>query len=217
MRREDISSEVASALLNVEAVKLSPAAPFTWASGWKSPIYCDNRKVLSDVEGRGIVVDNLGDLIEELYFDGVSYTFDVIAGVATGAIAWGSLVAQEFEVPFAYIRAKAKDHGLENRIEGVIKPGQRVLVIEDLISTGSSSLSAVEAVRQAGGEVVGMAAIFSYQFEKATKAFAEAGVKLDTLSNYPDLIETAVKTGYVAEEQLELLAQWRENPSEWGK
>lgn len=217
MNREEISSEVAAMLLNIKAVKLSPNEPFTWASGWKSPIYCDNRKILSNVEGREIVVSNFGDLIEELYFDGVDYAFDAIAGVATGAIAWGAFVAQDFNVPFAYIRAKAKDHGLENRIEGVIEPGQKVLVIEDLISTGGSSLSAVEAVRAAGAEVVGMAAIFSYQFGKAIDAFAAAGVQLDTLSNYPDLIETAVKTGYVAEEQLELLAKWRENPEAWGK
>ncbi len=217
MNREEISSEVAAMLLNIKAVKLSPNEPFTWASGWKSPIYCDNRKILSNVEGREIVVSNFGDLIEELYFDGVDYAFDAIAGVATGAIAWGAFVAQDFNVPFAYIRAKAKDHGLENRIEGVIEPGQKVLVIEDLISTGGSSLSAVEAVRAAGAEVVGMVAIFSYQFGKAIDAFAAAGIQLDTLSNYPDLIETAVKTGYVAEEQLELLAKWRENPEAWGK
>lgn len=217
MNREEISSEVAAMLLNIKAVKLSPNEPFTWASGWKAPIYCDNRKILSNVEGREIVVGNFGDLIEELYFDGVDYAFDAIAGVATGAIAWGAFVAQDFNVPFAYIRAKAKDHGLENRIEGVIEPGQKVLVIEDLISTGGSSLSAVEAVRAAGAEVVGMVAIFSYQFGKAIDAFAAAGIQLDTLSNYPDLIETAVKTGYVAEEQLELLAKWQENPEAWGK
>lgn len=217
MKRETISQETAVTLLRVKAVKLSPEKPFTWASGWKSPIYCDNRKVLSDVEGRNVIVDGFGDVIEEVYFDGINYGFDVIAGVATGAIAWGAFVADALDVPFAYIRASSKDHGLENRIEGVIEPGQRVLVIEDLISTGGSSLSAVEALRAAGADVVGMIAIFSYQFDKAVNAFAEAGVKLETLSNYSDLIEMAVKNGYIKEDQLDLLAEWRKNPAEWGK
>ena len=201
---------LAKKLLGVSAVKLQPKNPFTWASGWKSPIYTDNRKTLSFPEVRSFVKVELTRLIKEKFAE-----FDVIAGVATGAIAQGALIADELDMPYVYIRSAAKDHGMGNLIEGEIKPGQKVVVVEDLISTGGSSLKAVEAVRQAGCEVVGMVAIFTYGFPLAEEKFNEAGVTLYTLSNYNAVLEAAAETGYINNEDIETLKVWRENPSQW--
>ena len=201
---------LAKKLLGVSAVKLQPNNPFTWASGWKSPIYTDNRKTLSFPEVRSFVKIELTRLIKEKFAE-----FDVIAGVATGAIAQGALIADELDMPYVYIRSAAKDHGMGNLIEGEIKPGQKVVVVEDLISTGGSSLKAVEAVRQAGCEVVGMVAIFTYGFPLAEEKFKEAGVTLYTLSNYNAVLEAAAETGYINSEDIETLKVWRENPSQW--
>ena len=201
---------LAKKLLGVSAVKLQPKNPFTWASGWKSPIYTDNRKTLSFPEVRSFVKVELTKLIKEKFAE-----FDVIAGVATGAIAQGALIADELNMPYVYIRSAAKDHGMGNLIEGEIKPGQKVVVVEDLISTGGSSLKAVEAVRQAGCEVVGMVAIFTYGFPLAEEKFNEAGVTLYTLSNYNAVLEAAAETGYINSEDIETLKVWRENPSQW--
>ena len=201
---------LAKKLLGISAVKLQPKNPFTWASGWKSPIYTDNRKTLSYPEVRSFVKVELTRLIKEKFAE-----FDVIAGVATGAIAQGALIADELDMPYVYIRSAAKDHGMGNLIEGDIKPGQKVVVVEDLISTGGSSLKAVEAVRQAGCEVVGMVAIFTYGFPLAEEKFKEAGVTLYTLSNYNAVLEAAAETGYISSDDIETLKVWRENPSEW--
>ena len=201
---------LAKKLLGVSAVKLQPKNPFTWASGWKSPIYTDNRKTLSFPEVRSFVKTELTNLIKEKFAE-----FDVIAGVATGAIAQGALIADQLDMPYVYIRSAAKDHGMGNLIEGEIKPGQKVVVVEDLISTGGSSLKAVEAVRQAGCEVVGMVAIFTYGFPLAEEKFKEAGVTLYTLSNYNAVLEAAAETGYINSEDIETLKVWRENPSQW--
>ena len=201
---------LAKKLLGVSAVKLQPKNPFTWASGWKSPIYTVNRKTLSFPEVRTFVKVELTRLIKEKFAE-----FDVIAGVATGAIAQGALIADELDMPYVYIRSAAKDHGMGNLIEGVIKPGQKVVVVEDLISTGGSSLKAVEAVRPAGCEVVGMVAIFTYGFPLAEEKFKEAGVTLYTLSNYNAVLEAAAETGYINSEDIETLKVWRENPSQW--
>lgn len=201
---------LAKKLLGISAVKLQPKNPFTWASGWKSPIYTDNRKTLSFPEVRTFVKIELSRLIAEKFEE-----FDVIAGVATGAIAQGAMIADELGMPYVYIRSAAKDHGMGNLIEGDIKPGQKVVVVEDLISTGGSSLKAVEAVRQAGCEVVGMVAIFTYGFPLAEEKFKEAGVTLYTLSNYNAVLEAAAETGYINSEDIETLKIWRENPSQW--
>lgn len=208
MNREET---IANHLLQIKAIKLQPANPFTWASGWKSPIYCDNRKTLSFPEVRDYIKEQFAALVREKYADA-----DVIAGVATGAIAIGALVADLLDKPFIYIRSAPKGHGLENLIEGVFEPGQKVVIIEDLISTGGSSLKAVEAVRNAGGNVLGMLAIFSYDFNTAVENFKAADVKLDTLSNYEVLIKVAVDKCYVAKEELETLAAWRKDPASWG-
>ncbi|MBQ7747500.1 MAG: orotate phosphoribosyltransferase, partial [Paludibacteraceae bacterium] len=192
--------------------KLQPSEPFTWASGWKSPIYCDNRKTLSFPEIRTLVRDEFVKTVKAKYPQA-----EVIAGVATGAIAQGALVAQELGLPFIYVRSSPKDHGLGNLIEGDLKAGQKVVVIEDLISTGGSSLKAAEAVRAAGAEVLGMVAIFTYGFPVSENAFKEHKVELTTLSNYNAMIETAVATGYVKEEQVETLKEWRKSPDTWGK
>lgn len=202
--------KIATSLLQIKAIKLQPSNPFTWASGWKSPIYCDNRKTLSFPEVRGFICDSFVDLIKRLYPD-----VEWIAGVATGAIAHGMLVAEKMGLPFVYVRSSSKDHGLGNRIEGYIEEGRKVVVVEDLISTGGSSLSALAALRDAGCDVLGMVAIFTYQFQQSIDAFAEAGCKLDTLSNYSALIEAAVGDGFVTEADLDTLAKWRENPSQW--
>jgi orotate phosphoribosyltransferase len=206
----EISSKIAGYLLESKAVILEPRNPFTWASGWKSPIYCDNRITLSHPKIR--------DFIKEAFRSTILTHFntpDIIAGVATGAIAQGSLVADIMNLPFVYVRPSAKEHGRQNLIEGHLEKGQEVLVVEDLISTGGSSLKAVKALREAGANVLGMVAIFSYGFEVATENFRAARVELHTLTNYHILIETALATGYIHKEEIELLQQWREDPAGW--
>ena len=202
----------AEKLLKVKAIKLQPEQPFTWASGWKSPFYCDNRKTLAFPALRTFVKLELARLVAEKYPEA-----EAVAGVATGAIAQGALVADTLALPFAYVRSKAKDHGMTNLIEGDLQPGMKVVVIEDLISTGGSSLKAVEALRAHGCEVIGMIAAYTYGFPVAEKAFAEAGVTLTTLTNYEAVVEVARETGYIRPEHVELLHQWRQNPAEWGK
>ena len=201
---------VADKLLKIKAIKLQPSIPFTWASGWKSPIYCDNRKTLSYPELRNFIKIQIARLALENFPEA-----DAVAGVATGAIAQGAMVAEELGLPFVYVRSAPKDHGLENLIEGDLRPRQKVLVIEDLISTGGSSLKAVEAIRKDGCEVVGMIAIFSYEFPIAKESFKKAGVELITLSNYSSILEVAMESGYIAENELKTLQEWRKNPAEW--
>lgn len=198
--------------MQINAIKLQPSNPFTWASGWKSPIYCDNRKTLSYPEVRTFIADSFSSMIRELYPDA-----EMIAGVATGAIAHGVLAADKLKLPFIYVRSGAKEHGLGNQIEGYFEKGQKVVVIEDLISTGGSSLNAVTALREAGVEVLGMAAIFTYEFKKAADAFSAGNCNLNTLSNYSVLIETALKTGYIGAAEVETLKNWRVDPANWGK
>lgn len=200
----------AGKLLKVKAIKLQPDNPFTWASGWKSPFYCDNRKTLSYADLRTFVKIELSRVVLE-NFDEV----DAIAGVATGAIAQGALVADALNLPFVYVRSKPKDHGLENLIEGELKPGMKVVVIEDLISTGGSSLKAVEAIRNNGCEVVGMVASYTYGFDVAKKAFEDANVKLVTLTNYEAVLDVALQTGYITENHIEMLNDWRKDPAHW--
>jgi len=207
-----VEKSVAEKLLKIKSVKLQPNNPFTWASGWKSPIYCDNRKTLSYPAIRTYIKLEISRLILEMYPD-----VEVIAGVATGAIAQGALVADALGLPFIYIRPTPKDHGLENMIEGDLKPKQKVVVIEDLISTGGSSLKAVEAIRNSGSEVLGMVAIFSYGFSVAEQKFKAAKVKLTTLCNYDAIINQALATKYISAEDVETLKEWRLNPSEWRK
>ncbi len=202
----------ATLLLQIKSIKLQPANPFTWASGWISPIYCDNRKTLSYPEVRNFIKMQFARLIMERYPE-----VEVIAGVATGAIAQGALVADLLNRPFVYVRSAAKGHGLENRIEGDLSPGQKVVVIEDLVSTGGSSLNAVEALRNNGAEVLGMMAIFTYGFQVATDNFTQAGVTLTTLSDYNTLIRRAADDGYVSADDLETLAGWRNDPANWKK
>jgi orotate phosphoribosyltransferase len=201
---------LAKKLLQIKAIKLQPANPFIWASGWKSPIYCDNRKTLSYPATRNFIKLELARTILEEY-----PTVTAIAGVATGAIAQGAMVAEELNLPFVYIRATPKDHGLENLIEGDLKPGSKVVVIEDLISTGGSSLKAVEAIRNAGCHVVGMIAIFTYGFPVAEKKFEEAKVKLKTLCNYDAILDEALKTDYIDESEIKTLQEWRKAPDTW--
>ena len=202
----------AAKLLDIKAIKLQPENPFTWASGWKSPFYCDNRKTLSYSDLRNFVKLELCRVILENFKE-----VDAIAGVATGAIPQGALVADALNLPFVYVRSKPKDHGLENLIEGELKPGMKVVVIEDLISTGGSSLKAVDAIRKNGCEVVGMVASYTYGFDVAKQAFADAKVKLIPLTNYEAVLEVALKTGYITEDQIPTLNEWRANPSEWRK
>jgi len=209
---EKRTKKTAEYLLQIKAIKLQPSNPFTWASGWKSPIYCDNRKTLSFPEVRTYIRDSFVTLINSLYPEA-----EVIAGVATGAISHGALVADKLGLPFIYVRSGAKDHGLGNQIEGFYKEGQKVVVIEDLISTGRSSLNAVRALREAGCEVLGMTAIFTYEFNKASDSFAAEKCTLHTLCNYSVLIETAASTGYITKKDIETLKKWRIDPSVWGK
>ena len=204
--------EMAAKLLKIKAIKLQPQEPFTWASGWKSPIYCDNRKVNSYPEVRTYVKLRLAQLVLKTFAEA-----EAVAGVATGAISQGALVADVLGLPFAYVRPKPKDHGMGNQIEGELAAGTKVVVVEDLISTGGSSLKAVEALRQAGVEVQGMVASHTYGFAVAEEAFKEAGVTLYTLTDYEHVISEAAETGYVTEADLELLREWRKNPAEWGK
>ena len=208
---ENFEKKTAEYLLQIKAIKLQPSNPFTWASGWKSPIYCDNRKTLSFPEVRSFIRDSFAAMIKSIYPEA-----DMIAGVATGAIAHGALVAGKMGLPFIYVRSGAKEHGLGNQIEGHFSPGQKVVVIEDLISTGGSSLSAVTALRESGCEVLGMVAIFTYEFKKATDAFAAADCRLNTLSNYSVLVESAVSTGYIGQAEVETLKKWRIDPANWG-
>ena len=206
----NLKNDFASRLLAVKAIKLQPNNPFTWASGWKSPVYCDNRKTLSFPQLRSFVKLELTHAVLEHFPEA-----EAVAGVATGAIAQGALVADALGLPFAYVRSKPKDHGLENLIEGELKPGTKVVVVEDLISTGGSSLKAVEAIRKHGCEVVGMVASYTYGFDVAEKAFADAGVKLITLTDYEHVVDTALKTGYIAEKDIQLLNDWRKDPANW--
>lgn len=208
----EIEKVVARYLLEIEAVKLSPERPFTWASGWKSPIYCDNRRILSYPSLRSSICNFLVESVQEHYGKA-----EVVAGVATGAIACGALVADRMEKPFVYVRPKPKDHGTGAQVEGVLPEGSRVIVVEDLISTGSSSLSAVDALQKQGALVCGMVAIFSYNFDQARRAFEYANVELRTLTNYDTLIEEALACNYIRESDLELLRKWRYAPDQWGK
>ncbi|NLO69728.1 MAG: orotate phosphoribosyltransferase [Porphyromonadaceae bacterium] len=207
-----LEKNIAERLLKIKAVKLQPNNPFTWASGWKSPIYCDNRKTLSYPAIRTYIKNSLIHTILEQYPD-----VEVIAGVATGAIAQGALIADELGLPFIYVRSSPKDHGLENLIEGDLRPKQKVVVVEDLISTGGSSLKAVEAIRKDGSEVLGMVAIFTYGFQAAEEKFTNAGVKLSVLSNYEAVLAEALANKNISNEELETLKEWRKNPSEWRK
>ncbi len=207
----DIKKQFAQKLMDIKAIKLQPNDPFTWASGWKSPIYTDNRKTLGYPSLRSFVKLELCHVIQENFPEA-----DAVAGVATGAIAQGALVAEELGLPYCYVRPKPKDHGMGNQVEGEIKKGSKVIVVEDLISTGGSSLKAVAALREYGVEVIGMVASFTYGFPVAEEAFREAGVKLITLSNYDAVIEQAAETGYIKEEEKAVLAEWRKDPSVWG-
>lgn len=204
--------KLAKSLMDIKAVLLRPEQPFTWASGWHSPIYCDNRRILSHPELRAQVAEWLAEKAMELYPEA-----EVVAGVATGAIAHGVLAADRMKKPFVYVRPKPKDHGTGSQIEGELAPGKKVVVIEDLISTGMSSLAAVKALRDAGADVLGMVAIFTYGFDLAAQRFAEENVKLDTLSCYSALVEVAGETGYISASAAKSLHEWRANPSEWGK
>ncbi len=200
----------AEKLLKIKAIKLQPANPFTWASGWKSPFYCDNRKTLSYPALRIFVKTEISRLIMERFG-----AVDAIAGVATGAIPQGALVADALNLPFVYVRSTPKDHGLENLIEGELRPGMKVVVVEDLISTGGSSLKAVEAIRRDGCDVIGMVAAFTYGFPVAEKAFKEAKVSLLTLTNYEAVLEVALRTGYIEKEDVPTLDEWRADPAHW--
>ncbi|MCK9179610.1 MAG: orotate phosphoribosyltransferase [Bacteroides sp.] len=207
---EKLEKLFAEKLLKIKAIKLQPSNPFTWASGWKSPFYCDNRKTLSypslrnfvKIETTRLILENFGQV-------------DAIAGVATGAIPQGALVADMLNLPFVYVRSTPKDHGLENMIEGELRPGMNVVVVEDLISTGGSSLKAVEAIRRDGCEVIGLVAAFTYGFDIAENAFGKAKVPLLTLTNYKAVIQEALRSGYIKKEDVHLLDEWREDPANW--
>jgi len=212
MTMNSLEKIFAAKLLNIKAIKLQPENPFTWASGWKSPFYCDNRKTLSFTDLRSFVKTELARLLLENFPE-----VDAVAGVATGAIPQGALVADLLNKPFVYVRSKPKDHGLENLIEGELAPGSKVVVIEDLISTGGSSLKAVEAIRKAGSEVVGMIASYTYGFPVAEQAFKDANVRLLTLTNYEAVLEVALEIGYITKEQVPMLNEWRRDPANWKK
>jgi orotate phosphoribosyltransferase len=207
---KDTSKKTAELLLQIKAIKLKPSEPFQWASGWKSPIYCDNRITLSYPSVRVFLKEEIAKITELEYGKP-----DVIAGVATGAIAIGILVAQELGVPFVYVRPEPKSHGRKNQIEGHLERGQNVVVIEDLISTGNSSLNAVAALKEAGAVVKGMVAIFTYGFDVATQNFKDKNISLKTLSNYENLLEQALDSNYISEKELLTLQEWRANPSAW--
>ena len=208
--KSDTAKKVADFLLQIKAIKLNSENPFTWASGWKSPIYCDNRIVLSYPEIRRYLAEQMGEQIRELYPKP-----DAIAGVATGAIGIGLLVAEYLDLPFVYIRPEAKKHGRQNQIEGKLEEGQKVVVIEDLISTGMSSLKAVEALKSAKADILGMIAIFTYGFDTAEQNFEKEGVTLHTLSDYHHLITQALEADYISENEIDTLKEWRKNPSVW--
>ena len=207
---KNTAKKTAELLLQINAIKLKPENPFTWASGWKSPIYCDNRIILSYPVIRNFAREDMAKQVETLYGKP-----DVIAGVATGAIGLGALVADYMGLPFIYVRPEPKSHGRQNQIEGFLEPNQSVVVIEDLISTGKSSLNAVDALKVAGANVKGMLAIFTYGFDVATTNFNKKEIELHTLSDYEHLIEQASETGYIKEEQMNTLMEWRKNPSQW--
>ncbi len=207
---KETAKQTAEVLLQINAIKLQPNTPFTWASGWKSPIYCDNRIILSFPPARNYIREAIAQHITSQYDE-----VDVIAGVATGAIGIGILVADYLGLPFVYVRPEAKSHGRQNQIEGFIEPGQNVVVVEDLISTGKSSLNAVKALNQADVNVKGMVAIFSYGFEVAETNFRTAGIKLHTLSNYKNLLDQALDKKHITIKEQEILAQWNANPSQW--
>ncbi|KAF2519086.1 orotate phosphoribosyltransferase [Flavobacterium salilacus subsp. salilacus] len=206
------AEKTAELLLQINAIKLNPKNPFTWASGWKSPIYCDNRITLSFPEVRNYIREEFSRNIEQLYGKP-----DVIAGVATGAIGIGMLVADFMGLPFVYVRPEAKKHGRQNQVEGYLEEGQNVVVVEDLISTGNSSLQAVEALKAAGANVKGMVAIFTYGFDVSVENFKNADITLNTLGNYDTLLQLAVAKNYITQEEQETLKEWRKNPSEWGQ
>jgi orotate phosphoribosyltransferase len=212
MNSQDRALKVAEFLLQIEAIKLSPENPFTWASGLRSPIYCDNRKTLSYPKVRAFIRDAFAATIRESF-----PAVEVIAGVATGGVAIGALVAEALDLPFVYVRSEAKKHGLGNQVEGVLRDNQRVVVIEDLISTGSSSLKAVEALREANAQIEGMVAIFTYGFPKAGERFNEATCAVQTLSNYDFLLQQASASGYISSAQLATLSQWKSNPEAWSE
>jgi orotate phosphoribosyltransferase len=203
---------VAEKLLQINAVKLSPQNPFTWASGWKSPIYCDNRKILSYPHIRDFIKSEMTNAVFTEFPDA-----EVIAGVATAGIPHGALIADLLSLPFIYVRSKPKEHGMGNQIEGVLNAGQKIVVIEDLISTGKSSMEAVVALQAAGGEVIGLTSVFTYGFPLAEKVFADANIKTISLSNYNALVELALQKNIITESEVDLLKQWREDPSVWGK
>ncbi len=205
----NIASEVAKQLLQIKAIKLSPQNPFTWASGIQSPIYCDNRVVLSYPQSRKMVIKALAEKSKEFG------NFNMVAGVATAGIAHGALLAAELDLPFIYVRSKAKEHGRQNMIEGHLRGNEKVLVVEDLISTGGSSIKAVQALEDNGCNIAGVIAIFSYGFEKASKAFGDIECPFTTLSNYDALLEEAINIGYIDETQLETLQNWRKSPENW--
>lgn len=209
---QSIEAQIADSLLDIGAVALRPHQPFTWTSGIQSPIYCDNRLTMSYPEIRDLIAESFAALICSTYPEA-----EVIAGTATAGIPHAAFASQKLGLPMAYIRDKAKGHGKENQIEGLIKPGQKVVVIEDLISTGGSSIKAAQAVRDAGAEPLAVLAIFSYQLDKAAQAFAAAGLPLQTLSNYTALVDVAVKRGDIQPEDLELLRSWRQDPASFGK
>lgn len=212
IKNKDTAKKTAELLLQIKAIKLQPNDPFTWASGWKSPIYCDNRTTLSYPPIRNYLRENLAKLIEEEYGKP-----DVIAGVATGAIAIGVLVAQYLNVPFIYVRPEPKSHGRKNQVEGHLEENKNVVVVEDLISTGKSSLNAVKALEEAGAKVKGMVAIFSYGFDVADKNFKKADVKLNTLSDYDNLLEQTYDSSYISESELKTLKKWRKAPDKWNQ
>ncbi len=203
---------VAEKLLQVDAVRLHPANPFTWASGWKSPIYCDNRSLLSYPFVRDLIKSELSNIVFSKFSEA-----ELVAGVATAGIPWGALVADQLKLPFIYVRSKPKDHGLGNQIEGRYETGQKVIVIEDLVSTGKSSLEAVDALLNADLQVSGMVSIFTYDFKVAAEAFAARNLKYHPLTSYPILLSLALEKGIITETDLELLLKWREDPANWGR
>lgn len=207
---EKIEKQIAELLLQINAIKLSPENPFTWASGWKSPIYCDNRIILSYVKARHQVAQQMAEYIKQNY-----PTVELIAGVATGAIGIGILVAELLNLPFVYVRPEPKKHGRQNQIEGSVSQNQKTVVIEDLISTGMSSINAVKALRNSSLDMLGMVAIFSYAFDISKENFEKENVKLHTLSNYHFLLEKAIEIGYISEKELDTLNQWRISPDKW--
>jgi len=211
-QQNNYKSQTAELLLKLKAIKLNPSDPFVWTSGWKSPIYCDNRILLSDPKSRNIIANYFSEIIKNKYDD-----VEVIAGVATGAIGIGILVAQKLNLPFIYVRPEAKKHGRKNQIEGKISENQKIVVIEDLISTGKSSLNAVKVLRESNLEVLGMVAIFTYGFNKSIENFEKNKIDLDTLSDYNGLIKKATEIKYVKEKDLETLKKWNEDPENWVK